>query len=140
MASRVRWQGLAELQAALRSLPEQFAGEAAHEVEAAANSAAFDIRSAYGAHRYSGKLQDSVKVNQRPGKFGAKATVKTTAKHAHLFEFGTQARHTTLGVSRGSMPPGNIFLPRIIKARRQMQARLIAMLERAGLRVRGDAG
>src|SRR5215207_3965982 len=132
MANRVQWSGLEDFKRALRMLPQELAGEAGNLVEAVANSAAVDIRSAYGAHRYTGNLQKSVRVTHRERQFGMASTVKVTAPHAHLFEFGTQARHTKAGVSRGSMPPFNIFLPRIRRAQRQMYERLKGMLARHG--------
>jgi hypothetical protein len=38
--------------------------------------------------------------------FSAGAIVINRAKHAAIFENGTQARHTAIGANRGSMPPG----------------------------------
>lgn len=139
MPAKVQWTGLTEFQAALRNLPDALAKEAANEGRSAANAAAVDIRTAYGAHRHTGRLQDSVKVTEQKVAFGFRYTVRTSAKHAHLLEFGTQARHTTLGISRGSTPPFNIFIPRTRRWQRSLMERLIALLQRQGLRVTGDA-
>lgn len=131
---------LAELREALRNLPSELAGEASNVVEGAANGAAVAIRSTYGSHRRSGTLQDSVVVeHSNPGPFAAGAVVKATAKHAHLYEWGTQARHTAIGANRGSMPPAHAFVPAVVKARRGMYEKLKDLLERHGLVVSGDA-
>jgi hypothetical protein len=138
VSSRIVWNGLAELREALRNLPAELTAEASHVVEGAANAAAADIKAAYPVR--TGNLRDHVFVSHRDkGRFSAGAVVKNTAKHAHLFEVGTQARHNSLGANRGSMPPGNVFIPAMIKRRRVMYEQLKALLERHGLRATGDA-
>lgn len=140
MATRFVFSGLDELRAALRALPADLTGEAGHIIEGEANGAAVAIRTGYGAHRRSGNLQDHVTVTQRPaGQFGAAAVVKSAARHAWLFENGSQARHTEIGANRGSMPPGHVFVPAMIRARRVMYEKLAGLLERHGLRVSGHA-
>lgn len=138
--NRFTWSGLDDLRAALRALPAELHGEAAHIVEAAGNAAAFEVKAAYGRHRRTGNLQDHVKVERLPtGPFGVAVVVKSTARHAHLFERGTQARHTAIGANRGTMPPGNVFIPAVIKHRRRMYDELAALLRRVGLLVLGEA-
>lgn len=138
MSARVTWTGLDELRADLRNLPVELTEEASGIVIDSAMSAAQDIRTAYP--KRTGNLANHVKAEATaPSRFGVRAVVKSTARHAHLFEYGTQARHTELGVDRGSMPPGNVFIPRMVKHRRAMYERLKAMLERHGLTVRGNA-
>jgi Bacteriophage HK97-gp10, putative tail-component len=142
MPNSVRWDGLEEFRRALRNLPDALAGEAVREAESSANAATFEIRSAYGAHRYTGRLQASVGVEEQQVPFGFRFVVRARAKHAHLFEFGTQARHyfTVRGVRKlvGAMPPARIFIPTMIKHRRQLYGRLVAMMQRHGLLVIGD--
>lgn len=136
--NRLVFEGLNELKAALRDLPDNLIGEASNIVEGAANGAATEIRSKY-PHR-TGNLRDGVTVTHFDGgRFSAGAIVKNTAKHAHIFEIGTQARHTAIGANRGSMPPGHVFVPAVIKARRGMFAALKDLLVRNGLVVSGDA-
>jgi hypothetical protein len=72
------------------------------------------------------------------GQFVTGAVVKNTAPHAILFELGTQARHTKIGANRGSMPPGHVFVPRIVKARRKLTADLKAMVAAHGAVVTGE--
>jgi hypothetical protein len=136
--NRLVWDGLAELRAQLRSLPRELAGEASDIVTGAADGAKSDIVAAYPER--TGNLRDHVIVSKAPaGIYGAGAVVKSTAKHAWMFENGTQARHTALGANRGSMPPGHVFIPAVIRRRRAMYADLKALLVRHGLRVSGDA-
>lgn len=141
MSVSLRWDGLEELRAALRQLPEELAGEARHIVEAKANQAAADAKQGYSAHTRSGHLQAGLTVTHyENGKLSAGAIVKNAAKHAFIFEYGTQARHTAIGANRGSMPPGHVFVPPMQRRRREMYEQLKDLLVRKGLLVSGDAG
>ena len=136
--NQLTFTGLEELKAALRALPAELTAEASHIIEGAANAVAYDIKAAYPV--YTGNLRDHLTVtHQARGRFGAAALVQNTAKHAWIFENGTQARHTQFGANRGAMPPGRVFIPRMIKARRAMYERLKDLLVRHGLRVTGEA-
>lgn len=136
--NRLRFVGLDELRKAMRSLPKELTGEAINLVNAQANITATEIRTAYGAHRVSGRLQAGVIVTHVDrGKWLAGAIVKSTAKIASIFERGTQARHTDLGWNRGSMPPGNVFVPAMMRGRRRLFRSLRDLLQRKGLVVRG---
>jgi hypothetical protein len=148
-AGRLAIQGAAELAAAFRALPADLQGEGRQLVVAAANGAATAIRTAYGAHRRTGNLQDHVVVTELVSEVGGVlARVRSTARHATMFERGTAARHTTVhrtrssppgrGGYRGKMPAASIFIPRAIEARRAMQAALVALVRRFGLTVTGD--
>lgn len=136
--NRLHFDGLAELREALRNLPADMTGEATHLVEGAANGAAAEIKAGYP--RRTGHLIAGVTVSSfEHGRFSAGMIVKNTAKHAWLFENGTQARHTDLGANRGSMPPGHVFIPVVIRKRRQMYEQLKDLVARQGLVVSGDA-
>jgi hypothetical protein len=138
MPNRLVFDGLSELREQLRNLPSELTGEAANIVLGAANGAAAEIKGAYPVR--TGRLRDGLVVTRADkGKFSAGAIVKNTAKHAAIFENGTQARHNSLGANRGSMPPGHVFVPRMIRARRRMYERLSDLLRRKGLVVSGDA-
>jgi hypothetical protein len=133
--NRIVWSGLEELKAELRQLPAELAGEASGIVIAAADRA----KAAMHYPRRTGNLADHVVVGKAAaGRYGAGAVVKNTAKHAGIFESGTQARHTALGANRGSMPPGHIFVPAVMRSRRQMYDELKALLVAHGLTVSGD--
>jgi hypothetical protein len=141
--NRFVWSGLAELRAALRTLPADLARGAAPVVTDAAEGAAAEVRSNYQAHAFTGNLAKSVQVKTMPGGgVGARAEVRASASHAHWFEYGTAGRQTSQGAYRGVMPaapPVHAFIPTVMAARRRMYRELGAVLERAGLEVSGNA-
>lgn len=137
-SNRFRFDGLADLRADLRKLPEELRDDASQIVIDAADGAASDIVEDYPER--TGKLKKGVKVQRLTGsRFFAGAIVRNTAKHAFLWENGTQARHTELGANRGAMPPGNVFVPNVLRRRRQMYDQLKALIASKGLTVTGDA-
>lgn len=134
--NRLVWEGLDELKAALRNMPTELASDAAPIVIDAAESAMTDMH----YPRRTGDLASKLRVETvSSGPFGAAAVVKNTSKIAHIFENGSQARHTSLGADRGSMPVGRVFVPAVMRRRRAMYEQLKALLVRAGLLVSGDA-
>jgi hypothetical protein len=140
VSASVRWSGLDELKAQLRTMPEELTDEGGQIAEDEANGAADDIRQGYQRHVRSGRLARGVRVTHfARGKFSAGAIVKSAAPHAWIFENGTQARHTAIGANRGSMPPGHVFVPAVVRRRRRMYERLKELLTRRGLVVTGDA-
>lgn len=138
MANTVIWNGLKELQDELRQLPEACTGEAGKLIEGTVNGVAVAIKGAYPVR--TGNLRDHLVIKPLT-KHGlvVGAAVTNTAKHANIFENGTQARHTSLGANRGSMPPGHVFVPRIVRARRVLTEQLKEMVARHGATVSGDA-
>jgi hypothetical protein len=130
----------------LKRLPLALSAEGGHIVEEWGNAAVVAIRTGYGTHRVTGNLQESVNVVHQASVLSAVSKVTAHAPHAHLFEYGTEARHrdTKRGAPTGRMwgrtPPVKVFVPAMRKARVQMYAALAALLERHGLRVTGDAG
>jgi len=133
--------GIDDLKRALADLPPQLKGESTVIVLDNAHAAA-DIRSQY-PKGLTGNLQKGVKVRvQEVGPLSVAAQVRSGAPHAHLWEFGTEARHTKLGWNRGVMkrPPAPVFIPTMIKYRRLMYEKLAAIIEAKGLTVkRGTA-
>jgi Bacteriophage HK97-gp10, putative tail-component len=132
------WDGLAELRAEILKLPEELTGEAAKLVEGAANAAYQDIKAAYPVRTGTLRSRTSVSPLRGTGQFVTGAVVKNTAPHAILFELGTQARHTKIGANRGSMPPGRVFVPRVLKHRRRLTETLKAMVAAHGAVVTGE--
>lgn len=132
------WEGLEEYREQLRALPEDLTGEAANLVEGKANSVAHAIKAAYPVR--TGKLRDKLTVTHIPsgGSLKAGSVIKNTAKHARVFEYGTQARHTAIGANRGAMPPGHVFVQRIVRGRRELTQQLKAMVARHGATVVGE--
>lgn len=137
MSVRLEWRGLDELKAALRELPAHLASEAQDIVFGAADAAAAEIVAAYPSR--TGNLRKGVSVKRQTSVFSTTATVINKATHAFIFENGTQARHNKIGANRGSMPPGHVFVPRVVRHRRAMYEGLKDLLEREGLMVTGDA-
>jgi hypothetical protein len=136
----VAWHGLEEYRAELRELPTALVGEAAKLIQGEANAAFVAIKAAYPSH--SGKLRAGMKVEHiAPGdRLKAGSTIKNTTKYAWVYDRGMQARHTSKGWNRGPMPAGNVFIPRIVRARRKIVELVKAMIARHGAtRVTGDA-
>lgn len=132
MPAKVTHTGLREELAAIESLADDCQGEAMHIVEGAANGAAVDVRTAYGAHVFSGKLQERVLVEDIPnGK-----VVKSGSPLAYIFEFGSEARHyvTKRGITHevGAMPAAHIFVTIMVRTKRRMQRDIISMIWRHG--------
>lgn len=130
-------EGLTELRNALRNLPEDLARDAAEIVVNVAEGAKAEIVSGYPQGR-TGNLKGGVTVHRSHAQFTSQAIVKSRAKHAHLFEFGTKARKTANGVNRGRMPKApahQAMIPVVIRKRRQMVQQLIELVRRAGFEV-----
>ena len=138
MSASVTFTGLDELLRDLRNLPRELADEAGGIVLNAANDASTSIE----YPRLSGNLADHLQVQTRNGgEFGAVVVLKNTAKHAHIYESGSQARYNSAGAFRGRMPPASgrqSFRAMSIRARTRMYERLKAMLVRHGATVSGE--
>lgn len=135
--NRLKFDGLEELRASLRRLPRELRDDAQTIIVQRAEAAATEVRQKYP--RRTGDLASKVevKVLTNAGKFIAGALVRNRSKLAFIFENGTQARHNAIGANRGSMPPGNVFVPAMIRSRRRMYEQLREMVKRKGLRVIG---
>ena len=130
-------EGLEELKQQLRNLPQKLTEKSAQRVTAHALIAAQRIRDGYPI--YTGNLRNHVKVKVEQDNVSVVATVSNSAKHAWMFENGTQARHTDIGANRGSMPAKHVFVPTVIQERRAMYRELAEILAAEGLEVSGDA-
>jgi hypothetical protein len=144
MAVTLRFDGIAELKQALRLLPESLTDEAGALVRAQALNAAGAIRATY-ARGPTGNLQNGVvaEAEQPFSRYGARYVVRSKAKHAYIYEYGTKARHyfTKAGKRHltGAMPAARVFVRRMIEARARMQEELVWLLVRNGLMVRRAA-
>ncbi len=136
-ANRLTIEGLDELLSALRRLPQDLADDGAGVVAATTNEAARSIVDGYPT--VSGNLKDGVTAQVQRSGFGVIGTVRSRAKHAQIFEVGTASRQTALGYNRGAMPPGNVFVPVMIRRRKRMYELLKAIVAKQGLEVSGDA-
>lgn len=133
----MRFDGLEEFKADLRRLPTDLADEGGEIVENAAEEAYSAIYQGYP--RVTGDLRLGLSVEHQASAFGALSIVRNKAKHAFIFENGTEARHyfTDGGVRKevGRMPPGHVFIRIAITKRRAMVAALIALVRGKGLTV-----
>jgi hypothetical protein len=140
------WTGLEEFKAQMKALPAHLTAQADSIVRQSADLAAAQMRARYPAR--TGNLRRGVTVTSRRSEARLTAVVQNVAKHAHIYESGTAARHYTgtdkLGRryvmgARGSMPPGHVFWPIYYARRRQMFVALTDLLRREGLLVSGEA-
>jgi hypothetical protein len=135
MSASLTFTGLQELKEALRALPGNLTAGATGIVAAAADGAAADIRGQYPED--TGNLRRGVKVlAPETNAYGVSRVVRSGARHARLFETGTQTRQTALGYNRGFMPGANIFVPVLQQYRARMYDELAALMTDAGLDVR----
>ncbi len=137
MSVTLRLDGLAELRAALRALPEELTSEANDIVLGHAATAAREIETGY-PQGPTGNLKARVSALSQRSRLSANAIVSSRAPHASLFEKGTKVRRTNSGANRGIMPkasPEQAFIPKAIRARRAMEADLVELVRRAGFEV-----
>lgn len=137
MPASVRLDGLAELRAALRQLPEELADEANTIVLSNAEHAGREIEAGYPVGP-TGNLRGRVSTVTSRSRLSAGALVQSRAPHAYIFEKGTQVRHARNGANRGRMPaasPSQAFIPKAIRARKKMEAELVELVRRAGFTV-----
>lgn len=135
--NQIVFTGLAENVAAMTKLPLALREDAEPIVYGTGDAAAVEIIASYP--KRTGNLARRVFVKRKASEFSVRATVTNPAPHAVIFEYGTQARHNALGANRGSMPPGNVFVPVIVRRRRGMYERLKALLVKYGLVASGEA-
>ena len=138
----VKWDGLEELKAALRQLPEELTAEASHIVEGIANGAIVDMRAEYPTGELTRLLAQSTLSE---GPFGVGIRIRNGSGYAWMWDHGTRARHwnsrskKSTGAMWGKTKPPHTFGRVMAQSRRRMYGQLKQMLERAGLTVRGDA-
>lgn len=132
----LRMEGLKELRQALRDLPEHLRDEARDIVLNRAETARAAVDAAYPER--TGRLKRGLTLKTEYSAFGVSVLLRNRAPHAHLFEYGTQARHTSIGANRGSMPARPTFIPIVSRQRRAMYEELIELLRREGLTVMGN--
>lgn len=137
MATTLELQGLDDLRAALRRLPEDLAREADVIVFAHASEAARGIQSGYPIGP-TGNLQRGVTQAQNRSTFGVSALVRSRAKHASIFESGSAQRRTAKGFNRGRMPQpteAQRMIPKVVRARARMMAALMTLVRSQGFEV-----
>jgi len=133
----IEMKGLDELRDALRQLPADLTQEATAIVWAHAEAAQQKIAAAYPVN--TGNLVRGLTIDRRQAGYSTSAILRNRAKHAYIYEHGSEMRYTDAGVSRGKMPPGRVFIPIAVRHRHLMTSALIDLVRRAGFTV-SDAG
>lgn len=142
----LRWNGLDDLKAALRSLPQDLTDDAVGIVNAAVQSAEQEIAAGYHVGP-TGNLRRGLRTTMKPGLFKTVAVLTNTAPHAWLWDHGSQLRHYATrrgrqhrtGAMWGKTGPPFTFIRGVTKWRAIMYDRLAAMLAQHGLTVRRAA-
>lgn len=126
----VTWNGLSEFRSLLKNMPDELVGEASKIVMDTAQRARKDIEAAY-PQGPTGNLKRGVRMEvQAVSRGGTAARVRSTARHAHLFEGGYRGK-----APRRTVPESQQMIPIAIRARRQMYVELIRMVQAHGLTV-----
>jgi hypothetical protein len=133
---RLKIEGFDEFGLDLAKMPEEMTAEAQVIVWSAGRNAEQAIREAYP--KGTGELRKGMRVDYVDQARRVGAIVRNLSPHAHLFEYGTQERHTKAGLNRGRMPPAHVFVPTVMRARRRMQLLLLEMIGRFGFRARAS--
>ena len=160
MGAKVTFDGLDELRAALRKLPQALAEEAGAIIDRRAQNTAAAIRAAYVKRTTGlnpterrktpwyapGNLKARVTVAVERQDVAVHATVRSNAPHAALYEFGTGSlnvthpgkdRKTATGANRGSTAPRPTVIPIAMRERKAMNTELVDVVKRAGFEVTG---
>ena len=127
MAAGVIWTGLDEYEEFLVNEPDEVVKAADDIMGKGVRAAAVEMRAAYPVR--TGRLRDGVKVTSRSAGLRVHHAVFNDAPYANYFEYGTKY-----------MAAGKVFVPIVLRRRRDAIKKIIAMLEARGLKVSGDAG
>lgn len=114
---RLRITGLSELRHAVKAYGEQLVASAVDAVKDAVEDTV--IKARYLAPVKSGTLRDSIKGGVSTDGYSVRGTVRATAPHAHLIEFGTQ---------RIAKKP--FLVPPAVQNRRRLNSALAANVRR----------
>lgn len=136
MSGNLEMTGLRELIEALRHLPAELAEEAAVPVQEATEHTAAQLIAAYPTGP-TGNLKRGVKQTIEKSAAGVVGTVRSTARDAHLWEFGTVNRRTKQGWNRGRSPSHarEGVIPIAQRNRKRMYEALREIVRRAGFEV-----
>lgn len=138
--NRIRWEGLDELKALLRTLPAELTAEGGAIVEAHARAADNAIAQSYPIGK-TGNLAGGMRVTiNANGRYGTGALIKNAAPHAWFYEHGTvkreyETQRNKKRKSVGRMPPHPVFIPIMQDFRDLMYEELAHMLVRYGFAV-----
>jgi hypothetical protein len=133
MSVKFELVGLSALRTELRLLPTTLAVEGEAIVADEAANAVASIIAQYP--EVTGNLKGHVYARMAKTAFGSVARVISGARHANIYEHGTASRQTALGYNRGAARPGHVFAPTMERSQRTVYERLMALLQRVGLKV-----
>ena len=137
MPATLRLDGFDGFQADLTNLPTTLRDAAKAAVLDAADHAESVIYDQYG--EVTGNLRKGLgQDTPEETATSIKVRLASTAPHAVLYEYGTEQRQTKLGYARGRMPAAKVFVPTVMRERREMVRTIIGLVEAEGLTVRGD--
>ena len=137
MPATLRLDGYDGFVADLTHLPTTLRDLVKSAVLDAANHAESVIYAQYGevtGNLRAGLGQDAPEETPTSIRVG----LRSTAPHAMIYEYGTEQRQTKLGYARGRMPAAKVFVPTVMRERREMVRTIVALVEAEGLTVRGD--
>lgn len=127
----MEWDGLDAFLAKLQNMPTRLQNRAEGIVANARDGAAVEYR-----QKLPGSLKSTVTTELKSGSGGGVVgTVRNTAPHSHLWDFGTKRRRTARGANRGRMPEANALVPVAERWRNVMKRDLVAMVKTEGFDV-----
>lgn len=137
MSNRITWTGLDAFKTWLAELPTRLIEGAKVDATQAAHAAKDEIYAAYTFK--SGGMRDRLYAGQprMNGRYRMSVTISNPSPLSHLYERGTEVRHSKLG-NRGRQPPKNVFVPRLIRWRDRFYDQEKAHLTAEGFTVSGD--
>jgi hypothetical protein len=146
-SATLTWDGLTELRAMLRGLPEAIQQETVPLVLHHARTSEGQLLLRYPS--VSGRLRRGVSVRQTTSEHGAAAVLRSAAPHAGLYERGTKMREGRGGnatgkgsrrdgalANRGRMQRTNTFKNVVDPSRERLYHDLVQLLVRRGFLVR----
>ena len=104
-----------------------------HEIASASRKRAAEIASrtlSYYPHGVTGNLRKGLRVREvTSDNYQVQEQIKSRAPHAHLWEWGTKARHTRKGWNRGVMGKARVgMVPIAIQERAKLMRAIRAIL------------
>lgn len=135
-SASLRFVGLDELRDALKALPGDLTTDAAQVIDTGALDAERAIADAYPMR--TGRLRGGVSIRHlSTGPGIVRTQIRSDAPYAAAYEKGSALRQTAKGYNRGRVSAHHVAVPILIQIRSRIGNALIALVERAGLVVRG---
>jgi hypothetical protein len=116
--------GIEKLVADMKAEARNVNVKAAHHITVTAHEMAAHLRAAYPSKK--GTLIAGVEVEEDSP---LKVRVVSKDPEAVIWEVGAVARRTQAGANRGTLPPGNVFVPARTRYRKLLRSRFRKMLD-----------